>query len=135
MTVVEYNSEFYTDFIALYPQFAGQDEKQVQLMFGLAVEILPNTPQSVVPHDPDMGIMTRRIAYMALICHLLTLRSRGDVAGAVTSASEGSVSASFSPLTSRGQGAEWFNQTACGAMFWQIVRRYRRSLVYVDANG
>ena len=66
-----------------------------------------------------------------LVCHLATLAERGNTAGigAVNSASEGGVSVSFSGAHSSGNGW-WFEQTPCGAAYWQYIRRMSRGGIY-----
>nr|DAH90053.1 MAG TPA: Protein of unknown function (DUF4054) [Caudoviricetes sp.] len=65
------------------------------------------------------------ILYAAL-CHLATLETNGqDTPGMVTSASQGSTSASIQALTIKSEIGQWWNQTKCGALFWVMTKRYR----------
>ena len=59
-----------------------------------------------------------------VLCHLLTLLGRnGGLMGALTQATEGSVSAG-STWTPR-QGAQWWTQTQCGATAWELLLPFR----------
>ena len=55
---------------------------------------------------------------------LATLAMRGT-AGALASATEGSVSASFTTLQGKGDDADWYNLTPCGSVYWQTIKKFR----------
>ena len=112
----------------LYPQFSAITSAQLSALWEMAVTIVPNTETSVIPYDPDNGVYARRIILYALMCHLATLATwdANGQAGALASASEGSVSASFQmpqyPATS--VSAQWYNQTLCGRTAFNLLRSY-----------
>lgn len=115
------------EFRAIYPQFSELTDAQLTAAFDDACLYLSNDDAS-----PVANLTLRKSMLYKITCHLLTLAQRGGgVTGAVTSASEGSVSTSFSPLQSGNENAAWWNQTNCGAAFWQLWRRFARGGYYV----
>lgn len=121
MAIVVFDAE---DFLNSHPQFVGKvTEAQLDNAFDVACLLLDNTENSPVPYDPEKGIETRRILLNLLVCHLVTLALRPiEQAGALSSASEGSVSTGFS--IPQNAGADWWMQTNCGQVFWQAVRHF-----------
>lgn len=107
-------------FRAWYPEFEAMTDAQLDGFFARACLLLDNTPRSIVRNTDE-----REVLLYMLVCHLATLAQRGTggAVGSVASATEGSVSASFAPVSST-QGSQWFNQTSCGAAFWQAAKRY-----------
>jgi len=78
---------------------------------------------------PVQNIKSRQILLGLLTAHIAALNAplNGNAAstlvGRITSATEGSVSVSVAyPEVA---GAEWFNQTRYGAMFWTATKQYR----------
>lgn len=115
-----------TEFRELYPKFTETvaTDTQLEYAFQKACIILNNTDKSIVPYDPDNGVYTRKVMLYLLTCHIMTLSlwSATGQSGAVSSASEGSVSTSFNLPTSA--GGDWFKQTECGYTFWQMIQAY-----------
>lgn len=112
------------EWLAVHPQFNGKfTDAQLNHFFELACLLLDNTDSSPVPYDPARGIMTRKILLGMLVCHLASLALRPvEQAGALTSATEGSVSTGFQlPQSPNGQ---WYQQTACGQAYWQAIKKY-----------
>ena len=110
-------------FSILYPQFAELDNSTIMQYFSMAEMILDNSPNS-----PVKDLNKRETLYFLLVCHIATLSSRGDgLVGMITSATEGKVSVSVAALAN----ANWFNQTACGAMYWQATMPYRLGVRYI----
>lgn len=115
------------EFRAIYPHFTDITDTQLEHYFEDATLYLDNSDSSRV-----QDLTLRKSMLYKIVCHLATLAQRGGgVTGALTSASEGSVSASYSPLTGGSESAAWWNQTACGAAFWQMWRRFTRGGLYV----
>lgn len=116
------------DWLAMYPQFAGMTDEQLSALWQMAVTIIDNTEASPVPYDPENNVYVRKILLWALMCHLATLAQMGanGQEGALTNATEGSVSAGFHmpsyPATS--VSAQWYNQTLCGRTVFALLRRY-----------
>ena len=121
MAIVVFNAE---EFLNSHPQFIGKlNEAQLDNAFDVACLLLDNSEASPVPYDPERGIETRRILLNLLVCHLATLALRPvNQAGALSSASEGSVSVGFQIPQST--NAAWWMQTTCGQTFWQAARRF-----------
>lgn len=116
-----------TEFRTIYPKFADLTDAQLNAFFDDACLYLSNDDSS-----PVQNLTLRKSLLYKIVCHLATLSERGGgVTGAVTSASEGSVSSSFSPLQSNSEDGSWWNQTVCGAAFWQLWRRFTRGGYYV----
>ena len=108
----------YEKFIGIYPQFADIPQTSLEFMWENALFLSGIEDDTRIPAKDK-----ERLAFM-LLCHLATLAQRGT-AGALTSATEGSVSASFSTLQGKGDDADWYNLTPCGSAYWQIIKRYR----------
>ena len=107
----------YNEFIEVYPQFKALSETACSFAFKEAELYLDNTVKS-----PVEDLEKRKLLLYMLCCHILTLKERGDSVGQVASASEGSVSVSYSVPNLA--GAEYFGQTQCGLAFWQAVKPY-----------
>jgi hypothetical protein len=113
------------EFRNLKPQFAQMTDAQLEGAFELACEVVGNSEKSLVPYNPP-AVKSRKLLLYALVCHFCELEKRGGgIVGTMTSATEGSVSASFSPppLTNDAN-AGWYMQTQCGATAWMLMRRY-----------
>ena len=105
-------------FRAIYPQFASIPDATLEFMWGNAIMM------SGIENDTRIPEADKERLMFMLLCHLATLAQRGT-AGALTSATEGSVSASFQVLQGKGDDADWYNLTPCGSAYWQIIKRYR----------
>lgn len=115
-------------FLEAYPQFApggvqALTDAQLRQAFDVACLILDNTDASLVPYDPEKGILVRQTLLWLIVCHLATMAMwQPGQSGPLASAGEGSVNVSFSIPTSTGQA--YWNQTPCGQTFWQAIQRY-----------
>lgn len=116
-------------FLEAYPQFTAPDGKglltdaQLQQAFDVGCLLVDNTDQSIIPYDPEKGVMVRKTLLWLVVCHLATMALwPAGQAGPMTSATEGSVSVGFSAPPS--QGKAYWSQTPCGQAFWQAVQRY-----------
>jgi hypothetical protein len=103
------------EFLAIFPEFSAMADAQINFYADEAVAMV---------NLSRFGIAENRfnLYYFKLIAHLLALAKRGSNGGigAITSASQGSVSVGF-------QGAfqnngSFFNQTVYGSNFWQLLR-------------
>ena len=76
-----------------------------------------------MPFEPERGILSRQTLLWLIVCHLATLAlwPMGQ-SGPVSSATEGSVSTSFS--LPQNTGRAFWSQTPCGQTFWQAVQPY-----------
>lgn len=116
------------------PQFANVEkygDTFLQGCFNQATMILSNKSGSIVPYDAENGVFDREILLYLLTCHIATLMDKEQV-GSLTSATEGSVSASF--YVDQRKGAAWFTQTRCGYMYWQMVQKYRCGGLFVPGE-
>ena len=117
----------FAEWQAQYPEFATVTEPQAIVLFAQACVYCDPTDESVVSDSA-----TRKIMLYLLVAHLAALRSRAasgsGLVGAITSASQGSVSVGAT-VTATGTN-EWYKQSQYGAMYWDMSRRFR-SFVYV----
>ena len=106
-----------SDFRAYYPQFAELSDDQISFMANNALLISGLENDTTFTEDEKMNLW-----YM-LVCHLATLAQRGT-AGAMTGATEGSVSVSYSS-PQYGKESDWYMLTPCGSAYWQIMKGHR----------
>lgn len=116
---------------ALYPKLvaAGVTEPYATALFnGPAGLFMDNTEASPI------GDVNRRTTFLYMIvAHLAALEGPGSTGtvGRLSSASEGSVSASFDYGTQSASAAYWL-QTPYGAQYWQATAPYR-TMRYIAA--
>lgn len=131
MSVVIFEPE---KFRMWYPAFSDETkytDEVLESCFNQACVLVENSETSVVPYDPDATPkkLARLEALYALTCHIATMRLLWDATqtGAVQSASEGSVSASFyiDP-----RSPDWWNQTPCGRTAWMILKQFSHGPIY-----
>lgn len=111
-------------FRAIYPQFADVSDATLEFYWQNALLI------SGLADNPDYTDAEKQNLLYMLVCHLATLAQRGT-AGAMTNATEGSVSVSFSVPTS-GEEASWYMLTPCGAAYWQVIKGQRAGGMWFD---
>ena len=107
-----------TEFKEIYPQFQNISNKACEFAFNEATFYLENNKNSIVK-----SVEKRKLLLYLLTCHVLTLKTRGDIVGKIASATEGSVSVSYAN-TSPSANAEWYSQTQCGLSFYQAIKPY-----------
>lgn len=119
-------------FLVRFPQFEGKlTSAQLLQAWDTACLIQRNDAKSLIPWNPEKGVFTRRTILYLLVCHLATLALRPyDQAGPVSSASEGSVSVSFSVPSDLDK--YYFLQTPCGATYWQLIKQFALGSYYFD---
>ena len=126
--IVQFNAP---EFVALWPEFAGLSNPNMQTAFNDAQLLLDNTCGSAV-QDANK----RLILLYALTAHVCcidfgTNDDAGNVTppqgivGRVANASEGSVSVAAEYSTEVTQSEAYFIQTKYGAKFWQQTAAYR----------
>jgi hypothetical protein len=113
-------------FRAIYPQFADIPDTTLKFMWTNALMI------SGLETDSSFTLAEKQNLLFMLVCHLATLAQRG-AAGALMSATEGSVSVSYSTPQS-GQENDWYMLTPCGAAYWQIVKGHRYGGVWFGGS-
>lgn len=128
MAVAEFN---YSAWITRYPEMGAVSDEQAALFFAEAGLYLDNSDCSPVP-----DVARRLILLNMLTAHIAALSGALDpsgqpsgTVGAVSSATEGSVSVSFDTGLEAGT-APWYRQTQYGLSFWQATKGLR-SAVYV----
>lgn len=120
-----------TEFVAIYPEFAGLANPVMANSFGDASLLLNNSCGSLVQ---DANV--RMSLLYTLTAHCLTIDrgtndDEGDVTpaqgivGRIDTAAEGSVSVSASYNNDVTMSEAYFIQTKYGAKFWQQTAQYR----------
>ena len=111
-----------------YPTLSDKfTDAQLQQFFDIASTLLlDNTDKSIIKDET-----ARALLYDLLVCHLATLADRGTtITGSLTSASQGGVSASFSPPTSSDALSAWYMQTQCGSAYWRYMQAFKKGGFY-----
>ncbi len=112
------------EFRKIYPEFSDIEKLKLQYFQNLAFLILKT---SKIPNNFNNN--QRENLLWLLICHLASLDKRGNtLVGSLSSASEGSVSSSFS--LPQKMDNSWFNQSQYGATFKQIIQSYPQARYY-----
>lgn len=123
-------------FAQRYPQFAAVGAPVLQSFFDEATLFINNTPTSIVRDLPERAVLLNlATAHIGTLSGVLTAAGQGSTAtqvGRVSSASEGSVSASLDMGATPNSGA-WWLQTQFGATYWQATAKYR-TMRYVLAR-
>jgi hypothetical protein len=120
-------------FVLRFPQFAAYNTEHpdaLQLYFDEAALILKNDASSLVKNEAERAILLNLLtAHIATLAGVVSPGGAGSTAGQVgrvSSASEGSVSASFDVGTVyASQG--WYMSTTYGAQYWALTGKYRRA--------
>lgn len=110
------------EFKIMNPQFENVPDALLTNYFNSACLLLDNTKNS-----PVQDVAERKQLLYLLTCHIATLKARGDtLVGNITSAAEGKVNVGVTPLVN----ANWYQQTTCGALYWQATAKYRLGVRY-----
>lgn len=119
----------YAEFIEVYSDFSKMPEAQLQNYFDIATGILSNRIGVVVCDKNKL----KRMLYL-LTAHIAFLFSRGaGTIGAMSSATEGSVSVGFA--VPQNLNNAWFNQSQYGQLFWQLAKPYITGRYIADGCG
>ena len=111
-------------FKARYPEFAAVGDPLLQACFGESCLYLSNTDNSPVQNVTRRAVLLNMLtAHIAALGGALSSDGQPRPVGRVSSATEGSVSASMEYLAP-GSSA-WFAQTQYGAAFWQATTSLR----------
>lgn len=120
-------------FVLRFPQFAAYNSAHpdaLQMYFDEAALILKNDYTSMVKDLNERSILLNLLtAHIATLSGILAPGGAGSTAsqvGRVSSASEGSVSASFDAGTVYASQA-WFMSTQYGAQYWMMTSKYRHA--------
>lgn len=133
MAVVEFDPSVFRE---LYPRFTSEiiTDSQLNQAFSVACLMLDNSDSSVVPYDPQSGVLVRQTMLNLLVCHIATLALwPPGQSGPVSSSTEGSVSVSFALPQSR--NGEYFCQTPCGQAYWTAIQAYIRGGRYYPVHN
>ena len=107
------------EFLAAYPEFITVSDAQLNNYFDIGTGILSPVVGKVVCQAEKL----KNMLYL-LTAHIAFLMTRGaGVTGALTNATEGSVTAGFAQIPSA-LNAAWFNQSQYGMLFWQLAKPY-----------
>lgn len=111
-------------FKARYPEFAAVGDPLLQACFGEAGLYLSNADNSPVQNLTCRAVLLNMLtAHIAALGGALSSDGQPRPVGRISSATEGSVSASMEYLAP-GSSA-WFAQTQYGAAFWQATSSLR----------
>lgn len=111
-------------FKARYPEFAAVGDPLLQACFGEAGLYLSNMDNSPVQNVTRRAVLLNMLtAHIAALGGALSSDGQPRPVGRVSSATEGSVSASMEYLVPG--SAAWFAQTQYGAAFWQATTSLR----------
>lgn len=138
MSAVVFNSETFRN---VYPAFSDEmrfTDEALEACFDIAVEIVGNEDDSVIPYQPDAQppVKTRATVLNLLTCHIATQNYLwGDTQAApATNAAQGSVSVGFGSLADTSNPA-WWTSTKCGAQAWTILQRYVSGPIYIGVKS
>lgn len=105
------------EFRAMYPEYKNVTDAALRTYFKAACLLLNNTNDSPVKDGDE-----RKFLLYLLVCHIATLKQMGNgTVGILTSAAQGSVNASVTPL----QNMNWYKLTQCGNIYWNATAKYR----------
>lgn len=115
-------------FAQRYPQFAAVSAPVLQSLFDEATLFLNNTPGSIVRDVTERTVLLNLVtAHVGTLSGVAAPAGAGSTAtqvGRVSSAAEGSVSASLD-MGAVPNTAAWWLQTQYGATYWQATAKYR----------
>jgi hypothetical protein len=127
MAIVEFNID---KFRAQRPEFVVLTDIQLEGNFEQACLFVDNSDNSPIAYNPPTIVLRETYLFFGT-CHFATLalwQMKGQ-SGPIASASEGSVSASFS-IPTKPDGAFW-TQTPCGQILWMLMQRFVRGGIYI----
>ena len=138
MSAVVFNPETFRN---VYPAFSDEGrftDEALEACFDIAVEMIGNEDDSVVPYEPNAmpPVKTRATVLNLLTCHIATQNYLwGDTQAAPTmNATQGSVSVGFGSMADANNPA-WWTSTKCGAQAWAILQRYTSGPIYVGIKS
>lgn len=122
--VVVFDAE---EFKAMHPEASAASDAALAGYFIMAGQFCDNTASSLVK-----DLAERKILLYLLVCHIANLNLRGaGTVGIVSQATQGKVSTSFALPTD----LNWYKQTQCGWMYWQMTQKYRLGGRYYAYSG
>lgn len=125
-----------TLFVARYPEFSTVSAPVLGMYFAEATIYLDNTDASRVS-----DLNARAVLLNMLTAHVAALNGSGingngasGMVGRISSATEGSVTASAEYVAAKNGTMAWFLQTQYGAAYWTATASYR-TMQYVQGNS
>lgn len=115
----------YSDWAAIFPQFSNLTQAQITgPVLTMAQQYCRNDGGGPV-NDPGVQtqLLNLMVAHVAQLLYGSTAQPLSDAVGRVSSASQGSISATIEFPTTPSNA--WFLQTQYGAMWWQLALPYR----------
>lgn len=112
-------------FKARYPEFAAVADLTLTAFFNEATLYLSNLDSPVPDMTRRLTLFNMLTAHIASLAGVLSADGQPKPVGRITSASEGSVSASFDDVAATPGSGPWYRQTQYGAAFWQATTGLR----------
>ncbi len=120
-----------TAFVARYPEFSAVSGVLLSAYFAEATLYLDNTDTSRVSDVAQRLVLLNMLtAHVAALSGALNNGVPTGMVGRISSASEGSVSATAEYAAPANGTQAYFQQTSYGASFWAASARYR-TMIYV----
>ena len=117
-----------------YPEFATVSDELLAMYFSEACLYLDNGDTSRV-----VDLTERALLLNMLTAHIAKINSSGvgapNAPGRLSSATEGSISASFDFAPSKGGMQAWLYQTQYGVSYWAATARYRTMQYFSPYEG
>jgi len=125
------------DFREQYPEFSSLSDGVLNRLFSTAILLVDNGEYSVIS-----DLVERKALLYLVVAHLAFLSYgpkgagavSGGVQGRINSVTQGSVSVG-SELLNLGAGAEWWQLSSYGALFWMTTMKYRVGSYTPDVYG
>lgn len=116
----------------VFPQFATASDESIEMWWQIVENIIDNTLASRIAYKPESTpqVITRKTILYTTLCHVGTLNNgEGSPVGRVSSAGEGSISASLD-YGDNSKNSAWWIQSQCGATAWQLLKPFRTGGLY-----
>ena len=113
-----------------YPEFVAMADALAQAYFDEATLYVDNSDGSPVTDATERKLLLNMVT--AHLASINAVSASGRPAGRISSATEGSVSASFDLQVPGTAG--WFGQTQHGFSYWQATAKYRMGRIYPGVN-
>lgn len=119
------------EFVAVWPEFAGLHNAQMQNAFNLATLLLNNSCGSLVQDASlRMSLLYMLTAHVAFLVYGTNdgagiINPPPGIVGRIASATEGSVTVAAEYSSEVGQSMAFYIQSKYGAMFWEATAGYR----------
>lgn len=113
------------DFKLQYPEFNQIESGVLGRCFDQAEILLNNTNSSIVKSEKERKtLLYLLVAHIATLLHGKDGKGGAELVGAISSASEGTVSVSTNQAGINFNNA-WYQQTQYGSTYWAMTAKYR----------